>query len=166
MHQKRNLLRVAPIDKTKPIGIHAPQLEGDVGWDLEAMEDVTIPPMQALDVPVNAKAELPIGVWALIHNRSSMGRKRNLYVDMNVIDNGYRGPLFVQIRNMNLPIKIGAYGQIRARMHDDDQSVTIKAGERIGQLVFYRAAPVWVKIVPEIDEQTERGPSGFGSTGV
>lgn len=174
--QGRKCLHWTRLDPTKPPGLHLPQKKGDVGWDLEALETVVIPPMETRDVPVNAKVELPPDTWALIHNRSSLSRKRNLYVDMNVIDHGYRGPLFVQLRNMNLPGLLhsdsvaypGAGLFLTSVSWDLETNTTeIKEGECIAQLVFYQIQPVWPQEVSLADfsENTERGVSGFGSTG-
>lgn len=166
------MLRWSRINPDLPSGIHAPKKAGDVGYDLVAMERVVIPPMQALDVPVNAEIQLPPNMWATIRNRSSMGR-RHLYVDQNVIDNGYRGPIFVLLRNMQLPrftYGDGNYagGPGHPEIEQDPYSnvITIEPGERIGQLVFHTMTMVALFQVPEIDKNTERASSGFGSTGI
>lgn len=139
-------VRVARVNPALPLGIHHPKLAGDVGWDLEAMEDAVIQPYTALDVPVNLQMHLPNGYYAEIRNRSSMA-KRGLYVDANIVDTGFRGPLFVMIRNMQSP------------------SLRIKAGERVAQLLFHRTQPVWLMEVAEVNTATERAINGFGSTG-
>lgn len=188
----RNRVRMAPaypIEKA-PFGLCPPQLEGDTGWDLVAAMDAVIPPMDCADVPVNLRLELPAGFYADIRNRSSMAR-RNLYVDQALIDNGYRGPLFVFLRNMNLPamraipdeqVAMAAHGGLvvpgqenrpyqgpnvaKAPAHLDEGTITVKAGERIAQLVFVRGCPVWPEMVEMIDDGTARGDRGFGSTGL
>lgn len=156
-HLRRSAKRMqwAPIDPDLPGGIHAPKREGDVGWDLVAMERVEIPAMQARDVPVNARLALPPGIWAEIRSRSSIAR-RQLTVEAGVIDNGYRGPLFVLLRNMQLPNVKRGYEPV----------IVVEEGERIGQLIFYHMAPIWADLVPEVPLDTDRGEAGFGSTGV
>ena len=159
---RRDKTRVewARLDPTKPGGVHVPKRAGDVGWDLEAMEDVVIPPMQAADVPVNGRLALPRGVWAEVRARSSIAR-RNLYVESGIIDTGYRGPLFVLVRNMALPtIPEYAYGDL-----EDPRTVVINAGERVGQLIFHLVAAIWTVEVAEVSIDTERAEDGFGSTG-
>lgn len=158
MRTERHKLLWSRLDKGLPGGLHRPKKAGDIGWDLEAMRDVMIRPMESVDVPVNARVQLPPDVYADVRNRSSMGR-RGLYVDQNLIDNGYRGPLFVLVRNMALPPPPRT-GTIEL----NNRTVVIKAGERIAQLVFHKAYPVWELEVEEIDVGTERGESGFGST--
>jgi dUTPase len=81
-----------------------------------------------------------------------------------VIDNGYRGRLFVVLRNMQLPkrdfdlkVKMGSW--VERNM------TKIEAGERVAQMVFYQDVPIWMTEIEEIDEGTSRGAAGFGSTG-
>ena len=155
---QRHKLEWARLDKTLPGGIHRPQKPGDIGWDLEAMEDVLIRPMESVDIPVNARIHLPPDMYADLRNRSSMAR-RGLYVDHGLIDNGYRGPLYVFVRNMALPPH-----SYEASSEYNDRTVLVRAGERIAQLVFHKAVPVWDLEVDEIDIDTVRGETGFGST--
>lgn len=151
----------ARLDPNEPGGIHLPKREGDVGWDLEAMCDMTISPMTAVDVPVNARVALPDGIWAEIRARSSIARQ-NLYVESGIIDPGYRGALFVLVRNMQLPSK--RYEHYTGSYHEQN-NVTIQKGERIGQLIFHLVAAVWTIEVAQVDTTTERAEAGFGSTG-
>lgn len=163
LNRQTNQIRWARIDKTKPGGLHQPKRDGDVGWDLEAMEDVTLAPMESADIAVNARLHLPAGVYADVRNRSSMAR-RGLYVDQNVIDNGYRGPMFVFVRNMHLPISVTEpydFGRHESSM----PAVTVKAGERVAQLVFHSYELFWDNEIEEIDTDTQRGERGLGSTG-
>ena len=162
LKQRKTHVRWSRLNHDLPGGLHRPKRKGDIGWDLECMEDVEIPPMGRVDVPVNARLWLPDGFYADIRNRSSMS-KRNLYVDQNLLDTGYRGPIYVLIRNLTLP-----------QMHSWDGShywdfesgtVTLKAGERIAQLVFHTHHPVWEDEVHEVPLDTERAEAGFGSTG-
>jgi dUTP pyrophosphatase len=163
MNPTKGELRAQRLNPSLPLGIHAPQHEGDCGWDLEAMETVVIPPMQSVDVPVNARVQLPPGTWGQMLARSSIA-KRNLQVEAGVIDNGYRGPLFVVLRNMTLPDVDIAPLFGRGGHHPTRHSVTIQAGERLAQLVISKLfSGRLVEDVVEID--TARGDSGFGSTG-
>jgi len=133
-------------------GLHTPKLPGDIGWDLEAAEDVVIRPGEYYDVPTNIRLELPETMWAQILARSSIV-KRGLMVDAGIIDTGYRGPLFVVVRNM----KRNPPGALAPSIH-------LEKGERVAQLVFHRVEQVWTEEVSEIAE-SERGSAGFGSTG-
>lgn len=163
MTQTRGDLWAERVDPARALGIHAPQRSGDCGWDLAAMETVTIPPMGSIDVPVNARIQLPPGMWGQILARSSIN-KRDLHVECGVIDHGYRGPLFVVLRNMRLPqLRLspifGGLGYGR-----DAGGVVIEEGERVGQLVLHKLH-VGRLVEREIERGTERGEDGFGSTG-
>jgi dUTP pyrophosphatase len=148
-------VNVCRIDPGLPLGIHEPKMAGDVGFDLVAMEAVEIPAGEARDVPVNARIELPHGVWAEIRGRSSIARL-GLAVDAGTIDNGYRGPLYVLVRNMK-------------PCNNNGPNVThIQAGQRIGQLVLHQMVQWqrYLQEVPNVEQDTERGARGFGSTGL
>lgn len=156
-------LKWSVLDESLPPGIHEPKLPGDVGWDLEAMETVTIKPGASLDIPINVRLHLPEGVWAEIRARSSIAR-RGLQVDAGTIDTGYRGPLYVLARNTKTwqpgdPTKVGHFV--------DQNSITIEAGERVGQVVFYTILDMNHEQLNPADfsTETERGEAGFGSTG-
>jgi len=176
----RRRVRWAKLDPDNDAFLHEPKRHGDVGWDLEASETVTIEPGQAIDVPTNVRIELPEDVWAEIRARSSIAR-RGLQVDAGTIDPGYRGPLFALVRNMTQPkpnelfqywTEAGSHrvGFRPFRFYMDwkeNRSVTIEKGERVAQVVFHRVTPVWLEEVPTdaLDFNTHRGEGGFGSTG-
>ena len=156
----KNVVRWDRIDKDGP-GLHVPKKTGDVGWDLEAAQDVYIAPMTAVDVPCNVRLWLPDDIWAEIRARSSIAR-RNLQVDAGTIDPGYRGPLYALVRNMQLPIVADA-GVAMDMTHEN--AIKIKKGERVAQVVFHRVTRVAGLEVEQIEVNSERGEDGFGSTG-
>lgn len=169
---EKNRVYWCRIDADCEAGLHAPKREGDVGWDLEAAEDTYILPGQAVDVPTNVRLHLPQNVWAEIRARSSIAR-RGLQVDAGTIDTGYRGPLFALVRNMKTlqPADIAdrMLGEVidfdGLRNWTEDNTVLIKAGERVAQVVYHRSCPTWAEEIDVIDESSERGSDGFGSTG-
>lgn len=127
--------------------------EGDAGFDLYISETTEIPPGEFVDVPCGVRVALPPGVFARITGRSSTLRKRGLLVAEGIIDNGYRGPIYAGVRNLN------------------GETVVVREGDRIAQLLLHdniaaRHAAVsvdrqmWNRIPGD-----SRGESGFGSTG-
>lgn len=158
-------IRWTRIDKDCSAKLNEPKLTGDVGWDLEAAEDIFIRPGEAVDVPTNVRLHLPDGIWAEIRARSSIAR-RGLQVDAGTIDVGYRGKLYALIRNMASP-PAELFGPISDGVEEWalEKTVFIKAGERIAQVVFHKVCLAWQTEVDEIDESSERGNAGFGSTG-
>lgn len=123
---------------------------GDVGYDLPAcLPDgpITIEPQTRGIVPTGIHLEIPNGYWASIEARSSTS-KSMLICPKGVIDEGYRGELFAVLINVG------------------KEPVTINDGDRYVQLIMHeRVSSEFV--VKEVDKLTpsERGASGFGSTG-
>lgn len=126
--------------------ISAPQMEGDVGFDLRASKETVIPCWHPTYVPTGVHLAMPEGVWCTLVGRSSLLRTHQAMVPTCVIDTGYTGQLEVCIVNMN------------------DRRITIEEGERIAQVVFHKSVVPQLEVVDELP-QTDRGDLGFGSTG-
>lgn len=135
------------------LGVHEPKKAGDAGYDLIADEPDdfgvwTIPARGYRVIDTAAKVEIPEGYCGLIVGRSSLNTK-GLVCCVGLVDSGYRGFIKVLIQNLN------------------DNGYIISEGDRVAQLVLVPyTAPVlqYVNGVDEFDV-TERGESGFGSTG-
>lgn len=124
--------------------------QGDAGLDIYVLEDTLVPAHSQLPVDVRSgvRMSLPQGYWGMIINRSS-ANKRGLIVASNVIDQGYQGELYATVRNTT------------------DQDITLLRGERVAQMVLIPLVPAYCEEVTREDEfpKTERGQSGWGSTG-
>ena len=121
---------------------------GDAGWDLFASRDCTIPPGETADVHTDIRVSMPPRVYGRITGRSSSLRKHRILVNEGIIDNGYRGELFVCAHNMG------------------DEPVEIRRGMRIAQMLFHVIEDVRWSEVEELRESPDgRGEGGFGSTG-
>jgi dUTP pyrophosphatase len=119
---------------------------GDTGYDLTAVEDVTVHVKRDAVVPVGLTlAFVTPGYWLRIEPRSGLGFKHGVQPHLGVIDNGYRGDLAVKLYN---------FGQ---------EIVKIKKGDRIAQLVVYELLQPSVEFTENID-QSARGENGFGSS--
>lgn len=120
------------------------------GYDLYAdiKEAIQINPGDTLKVSSGIAIAIPEGCFGGIYPRSGLATKQGLAPanKVGVIDSDYRGPIIVALYNhSNIP-------QI------------IHPGDRIAQLIIQ---PYWQFDWDEVDElnETERGESGFGSTG-
>jgi dUTP pyrophosphatase len=124
--------------------------------DIELKEDiindlkhgtVVIRPGERYLVPTDLRVEIPYTHWASIEARSSTSKK-SLIVPKGVIDPGYRGELFAQIINVG------------------NETVIIHHGDRLVQLILHERVVKDFDII-EVDElsESERGESGFGSSG-
>lgn len=115
----------------------------DVGYDLYCTE------LQKVDngmliAKTGIAIELPIGYWAQIENRSSMGYK-GISVHGGIIDNGYRGEIMVILNPHN-------------------ENVKIEVGDKVAQLIIREEIKFPIKEVDSLTD-TNRGNKGFGSTG-
>ena len=127
----------------------------DVGYDLYAIEDVTVPVGCVCLVKTGVHLSMPENIFAQINTRSSYG-KQGILLHYGVIDSGYTGEISVWVMNLARPV--------------DDQGLQITApfviekGDKIGQLLFHKAERVNMKQISELPE-TERGDKGHGSSG-
>lgn len=125
--------------------------EGDVGLDIPVVfkdkRSVVINPGDRYLAPTDIRVEIPYTHWASIEARSSTS-KRSLIVPKGVIDPGYRGELFAQIINVG------------------KEPVTINHGDRLIQLILHERVVKDFEVI-DVDElsESERGESGFGSSG-
>lgn len=124
--------------------------EGDAGFDLYSAASVTIDGGDSKDIPTDLFIALPPTYWGHIVPRSSTYRRHHIHIIDAVIDNGYRGEMFIQSVNPNR------------------YPVSIPKGARIAQLIFHQIIDMkWEPILGRQElPPTERGPRGFGSSGI
>lgn len=143
-------LKVKRSDAAKEFDLIEIKKDGDVGYDLPAILEhpIAIYPGQLGVIPTGIFLEIPKGWWASIEARSSTS-KNILIVPKGVIDEGYRGELFAVVLNVGREKKI------------------IQHGDRVVQLILHKRHNQCISI-REVDElsPSERGDTGFGSTGV
>ena len=121
---------------------------GDLGYDLYAIEDVTIATGQKMKVSTGISFQFPPNWAGFVKDRSSMATKTTLETIGGVIDNGYTGELFVMFAN---------YG---------NEVEYIKQGSKIAQLILIPVANFELEEVEEVSSNDGRDNKGFGSTGV
>ena len=143
---------VLRVKKKDPrIDLPAYESPGAAGMDLKAFLDteVTILPKDRIKIPTGLFLEIPSGYEAQVRPRSGLAARQGITVlnSPGTIDSDYRGELEVILINLG------------------SESVTIKNGDRIAQLII---SPVVRAAVTEAEylSQTERGTGGFGSTGI
>jgi len=117
----------------------------DAGYDLRAVEGVTLLPGNYAVIKTGVSLELPPGWEAQVRGRSGLAT-RGIFAHLGTIDSGYRGEIAVILLN------IGGKGWV------------VKAGDRIGQLVFSKVPETELVRVDELGD-SDRGSAGFGSTG-
>lgn len=123
--------------------------DGDVGYDVRAINGgppIHVGPNLTVKVPTGVYLELPDEYEAQVRPRSGLSSK-GILVHFGTVDSGYRGEIMVSVTNLNY------------RQYD------IQSDDRIAQLVFVKKDNVEIECVDRIDQETERGANGFGSTG-
>jgi dUTP pyrophosphatase len=139
-----------PLKRLDPsIALPSYAREDDAGLDLRAVHDAALEPGGRALVGTGVAVAIPVGFAGFVLPRSGLALSQGVTVlnAPGLVDAGYRGELKV------LLINHGA------------APVAVRRGDRIAQLVIQRverAQPIEVVELPA----SERGPGGFGSTGV
>lgn len=126
--------------------------DGSAGLDLRACID------QSLSIASGETVLIPTGLSVYLANpniaamllpRSGLGHKHGIVLGnlVGLIDADYQGPLMVSLWNRS------------------NNEFTIEIGDRIAQMIVVPVIQCDFTIVSEFEE-TERGESGFGSSGV
>ena len=123
---------------------------GSAGADLRACldEPIMIATGQRKLVPTGLKMKIPFAHEVQIRPRSGLALKQGVTVlnSPGTIDSDYRGPIGIILYNTS------------------ESSVTIEHGDRIAQMVVSRVEMSEMK-EGKVDDDTDRGNGGFGSTG-
>jgi dUTP pyrophosphatase len=140
-------LSVMRLDESQPLPGYAQH--GDAGLDLLAAEDATLEAGERAAVPTGIAVAIPRGFAGFVQARSGRALREGLTLvnGPGLIDSGYRGEIRVIVANL-----------------DRSQTIHIKRGDKIAQLVIQPVAEAEVEEVDELP-YSERGPGGFGSTG-
>ena len=119
----------------------------DIGYDISASNDVTLKSNDVTLVNTGIAINLPQQCAGFVLPRSGLSTKHKITLinSPGLIDPGYTGELLVPLMNFG------------------DKDYSIKAGERIAQLVLVNTHGVDFKVVDSLPE-TDRSSGGFGST--
>jgi dUTP pyrophosphatase len=122
---------------------------GDAGADIYSRINAELNPGERKLIPTGIAIALPPGFAAFVHPRSGRAIKEGLGMvnAPGTVDAAYRGELQVILIN-----------------HDSQNSISIKRGERIAQLVIQKVEHAEFIELEELPGSS-RGASGFGSTG-
>jgi len=120
----------------------------DSGYDVFCVETKIVPALQSAIVDVGLKfAHIPSGYWIKVESRSGLGFKHGIMAHPGIIDNGYRGDAGIKLYNLT------------------SRDYTVTAGDRIAQFVLYPLAPNYFVNFSDTATESNRGESGFGSSG-
>lgn len=121
--------------------------EFDAGQDVYSAEIKIIKPGESALIHTDLRIEVPKGHVGLLWSRSGLSVKHKIEVGAGCIDHGYTGEVLVHLYNHGTT------------------DFLVENGARIAQLL---TIPINYHRYVEVDELTnsDRGESGFGSTGV
>ncbi|WQZ92629.1 dUTP diphosphatase [Helicobacter pylori] len=125
------------------------QTEGSSGFDLHAVEEVTIKPHSVGLVKIGICLSLEVGYELQVRTRSGLALNHQVMVlnSPGTVDNDYRGEIKVILANLS------------------DKDFKVQVGDRIAQGVVQKTYKAEFIECERLDE-TSRGNGGFGSTGV
>lgn len=123
---------------------------GDAGADLSSSQELVLLPGQRAVVGTGVSIALPRGFVAFVVPRSGLAAKHGITVlnSPGTVDAGYRGEILVTLLNT-----------------DTENEFSIHVGDRIAQLIVMPVTQARFTSVDTLPE-SERGESGFGSTGI
>ena len=116
----------------------------DAGLDLYALGDNVIEGGATALVKTGIAVDIPEGYEGSVRPRSGLTLKTPLKVQLGTIDSGYQSDVGVIAHAVD--------------------TVVIREGDKIAQLVISPIETPVVNVVKDFDEESERGGNGFGST--
>jgi len=135
-------------DENHNLDLPKQQTEWSAGYDLQNITNVTFTPSVVRAVHTGWCVSIPHGYVGLVRMRSGIARKYKLTMaNSGVIDSDYRGEIIVDVAQ-----------------HRHGISTRFEEGTRLFQMIVVPCVHWKSEEVPFLDE-TERGESGFGSTG-
>ena len=143
-------VRILRLPTNLDLPLPSRQTTGSAGFDLASAEpDFVLAPGERRLVSTGLAVEIPPGIEGQVRPRSGLALRHGITMPNapGTIDSDYRGEVRVILQNLGT------------------EPVTIVRGDRIAQLVFARYETPELVDATEL-EQSSRGASGFGSTGV
>lgn len=118
----------------------------DAGLDLRTPREVKVPARGSACIDTGVHIELPPGTFGHLESKSGLNVKNSVVSLGGIIDEQYTGSIVAKLYNLS------------------DRDYWFTAGDKIVQLVIQPYLTPELELVTELDE-TDRGNSGFGSTG-
>lgn len=119
--------------------------ESAAGYDLFCIYDFQLPSKHIQKICTGVAIAIPSGFYGRIAPRSSLGSK-GVIIHGGVVDADYRGEIIVILQN------------------NSNQTMHFSKGDKIAQLILECITTPELEVVEDLDD-TDRGVSGFGSTG-
>jgi dUTP pyrophosphatase len=129
-------------------GAYAPNRahKTDAGLDIRSRETRLVKAHSSALFHTGLHVQLLQGTAGLLVSKSGLNVNHGI-TSTGLIDEGYTGEILVKLYN------------------NSDENYLVHAGDKISQLVVIPVLYEDVHIVDSLDENTERGDKGFGSSG-
>ena len=118
----------------------------DAGLDLYATESKHVPAYGSAVFETGVHIKLPEGTAGVLISKSGLNVNFGI-TSTGLIDEGYSGSITVKLYN------------------NTHKSYYVQRGDKISQLVIVPVLYEPVELVTSLDQDSERGNKGFGSTG-
>ena len=119
----------------------------DAGLDIRTPKTVTIYPEDSVTINTGIHVQIPLGYFGKLESKSGLHVNYGIVCHGGIIDSGYTGAIVLKLFN---------HGK---------NKYTFEKGDKIVQLIIQPCLLPTLEVVDEL-EDTERGDSGFGSTGL
>ena len=150
---------------------------GAAGYDLYSTEDYILKPGERKLFKTNISVKIPDGYYGRLAPSYGLAFKHGIDVLAGVIDSDYLGDIGVILLNTSILKYVidesdendeyqqtFDYDLFRDQINDEKNSLTIKKGERIAQIIIEKCHEVEFIEVDQLDK-TDRSEAGWGSTG-
>ena len=118
----------------------------DAGLDVRSYENRLVKAHGGALLHTGLHVQLPHGTAGLLVSKSGLNVNHGI-TSTGLIDEGYTGEIMVKLYNHS------------------DSDYLVNAGDKISQLVVIPVLYEDIHIMDSLDENTERGAQGFGSSG-
>ena len=125
--------------------------KGAAGFDLYAAHDLVISHGSQQRMLTGISLKIPYGLVGIVKPRSGLAFRLGLDTGAGVIDSDYRGEIGLLFFN-----------------HNTLSNIKVNKGDRVAQIIIMPYYPYDIEVVECSDTEwndTDRGDSGFGSTG-
>lgn len=120
--------------------------EADAGLDLRTPKRVVVYPNDSVTINTGVHVQIPLGYFGKLESKSGLHVNHDIVCHGGIIDSGYTGAIVVKLYN---------HGK---------KKYVFEEGDKIVQLIIQPCLLPKLELVDDF-EDTERGDSGFGSTG-
>ena len=141
-----------PILSFKKLSEHASEpvrgSDGAAGFDLASAHDYVVKAKDKQLVMTDLSITVPSGCYGRIAPRSGLAVKHFIDVGAGVVDKDFRGNVGILLYNFGY------------------EDFEVRRGDRVAQLICEKIEYPQLRELRDMSADTQRGESGFGSTGI